>query len=200
MISERKESETLENTDNEQINNSMREIDHHRQNNNMQRGFDIFLAHGISPNELRTLRLIYHLSYLHNNMVRGRYVDLSPQAMYQREENWLRSQINNNLRNNHNNYYRRNIIIRNPRGGHSMTLYVNNNWNRFRQRRYYRQYNYEPNINFLQGFIFGIVLNIFAICLLVVNRPRPKFKIGLLFGMLISFCLTFPFMLEPKIK
>ena len=112
----------------------------------MQRGFDIFLAHGISSNELRTLRLIYHLSYLHNNMVRGRYVDLSPQAMYQREENWLRSQINNNLRNYHNNYHRRNIIIRNSRGGNSVTLYVNNNGNRFRQRRYYRQYNYEPNI------------------------------------------------------
>ena len=193
MLSDKKESENLHNTDNEQINNSMREIDNHNRNDGMLRGFNIFLAHGITPNELRTLRLIYHLSYLHNNLLRGRNIDLSPQAMFQREENWLRGQLNNNIRN------RRNIVIRNNRGNNYMTLYVNNNGNRFRERRYYRHFNYEPNINFLQGFIFGVVLNVFAICILMISRPRAKFKIGLVFGMLLSFCLTFPFMLEPKI-
>ena len=62
MLSEKKNTVNLENIENEQINNSMREIDN--QNNNRPRGFNIFLAHGVSPNELRTLRVIYHLSYI----------------------------------------------------------------------------------------------------------------------------------------
>ena len=200
MLSEKKNSVNLQNIENEQINNSMREIDNQHQNNNIPRGFNIFLAHGISPNELRTLRIIYHLSYIHNSIANNRNIDLSPQAMFQREENWLRAQMNN-MRNNYNNYnYRRNIIIPNPRNN-SVMVYINHNMNnnRFRQRRYYyREVNYEPNINFLQGFIFGMVLNIFSLCILMISRPRPKFKFGLLLGMIFSFCITFPFMLEQK--
>lgn len=195
MLSEKRNSVNLQNTENEQINNSMREIDNQHQNNNVPRGFNIFLAHGISPNELRTLRIIYHLSYIHDSIANNRNIDLSPQAMFQREENWLRAQINN-MRNNYN--YRRNIIIPNPRNN-TVTVYINNNMNnRIRQRRYYREINYEPNINFFQGFIFGMVLNIFSICILMISRPKPKFKFGLLLGMIFSFCITFPFLLEQN--
>ena len=195
MLSEKRNSVNLQNTENEQINNSMREIDNQHQNNNVPRGFNIFLAHGISPNELRTLRIIYHLSYIHDSIANNRNIDLSPQAMFQREENWLRAQINN-MRNNYN--YRRNIIIPNPRNN-TVTVYINNNMNnRIRQRRYYREVNYEPNINFFQGFIFGMVLNIFSICILMISRPKPKFKFGLLLGMIFSFCITFPFLLEQN--
>lgn len=194
MLSEKKNTENLENEGNEQMNHSMREINNQGQN---PRGFNIFLAHGISPHELRTIRLLYHLSYLHNNLANNRQIDMSPQTMIQREENWLRAQMNNNMRSNINNY-RRNIIIRNPRNN-TITLYVNSrNMNGMRQRRFYRQIYYEPNINFLQGFIFGLVLNVFSLCIMMISRPRPKFKIGLMLGMLLSICITFPFMLESK--
>ena len=194
MLSEKKNTENLENVGNEQMNYSMREINNQGQN---PRGFNIFLAHGISPHELRTIRLLYHLSYLHNNLANNRQIDMSPQTMIQREENWLRAQMNNNMRSNINNY-RRNIIIRNPRNN-TITLYVNSrNMNGMRQRRFYRQIYYEPNINFLQGFIFGLVLNVFSLCIMMISRPRPKFKIGLMLGMLLSICITFPFMLESK--
>ena len=194
MLSEKKNTENLENVGNEQMNHSMREINNQGQN---PRGFNIFLAHGISPHELRTIRLLYHLSYLHNNLANNRQIDMSPQTMIQREENWLRAQMNNNMRRNINNY-RQNIIIRNPRNN-TITLYVNSrNINGMRQRRFYRQIYYEPNINFLQGFIFGLVLNVFSLCIMMISRPRPKFKIGLMLGMLLSICITFPFMLESK--
>ena len=196
MLSEKKNSENLENAGNEQLNHSMREINNQGQN---PRGFNIFLAHGISPHELRSLRLLYHLSYIHNNLANNRQVDMSPQTMIQREENWLRARMNNtrnNMINNINNY-RGNIIIRNPRNN-TITLYVNSNMNGIRHRRLYRHVHYEPNINFLLGFIFGLILNVFALCIMMISRPRPKFKIGLMIGMLLSICITFPFMIESK--
>ena len=196
MLSE-KNNENL-NVENEQMNNSMREIDN---NNNLNpRGFNIFLAHGISTNELRILRTLYHLSYLHNNIANNRNIDMSPQAMFQREEDWLRAQMNHsNIRRNnyYNNYYRRNIVVRNPRNN-SVVLYVDHNLSGIRPRRIHRHANYEPNILFLQGFIFGLVLNVFSLCIIIISRPRPKFKIGLMLGMLLSMCLTFPFMAESK--
>jgi hypothetical protein len=57
MLSEKK-NENIESFGNEQLNNSFREINaenQNNQNNNAQRGFNIFLAHGISPMELRIL-------------------------------------------------------------------------------------------------------------------------------------------------
>ena len=193
MLSEKKNQEHLENIENEQVNNSMREIGNQNQ---IPRGFNAFLAYGISPNELRTLRLVYHLSYLHNNGGNIRNNDWSPQAIYQREENWLRSQINNNMRNlNNMSNFRRNIIIRNPGITVIRLNHNNNNWNRIRLRRHYR---YEPNINFWQGFIFGLILNVFTLCILMISRPRPKFKFGLFVGMMLSICISFPIMLDLK--
>ena len=194
MLSEKK-TENL-NVENEQMNNSMREIDNN--NNQNPRGFNIFLAHGISTNELRILRTLYHLSYLHNNIANNRNIDMSPQAMFQREEDWLRAQMNHSgiRRNNYNNYYGRNIVVRNPRNN-NVVLYVNQ-LSGIRPRRFHRHANYEPNIIFLQGFIFGLVLNVFSLCIILISRPRPKFRIGLILGMLLSMCLTFPFISEPK--
>ena len=194
MLSEKK-TENL-NVENEQMNNSMREIDNN--NNQNPRGFNIFLAHGISTNELRILRTLYHLSYLHNNIANNRNIDMSPQAMFQREEDWLRAQMNHSgiRRNNYNNYYGRNIVVRNPRNN-NVVLYVNQ-LSGIRPRRFHRHANYEPNIIFLQGFIFGLVLNVFSLCIILISRPSPKFKIGLILGMLLSMCLTFPFISEPK--
>ena len=123
---------------------------------------------------------------------------MSPQAMFQREEDWLRAQMNHSgiRRNNYNNYYGRNIVVRNPRNN-NVVLYVNQ-LSGIRPRRFHRHANYEPNIIFLQGFIFGLVLNVFSLCIILISRPRPKFKIGLILGMLLSMCLTFPFMAESK--
>ena len=198
MLSEKKNSENIQNFGNEQLNNSFRQINNENQNNNAPRGFNVFLQYGMSPNELRTLRVIYHLSYLHNSTINNRNIDLSAQAIYQREENWLRAQINNNLR-NQNSHNRTNILIRNPRNN-TISIYVNDIGNRFRQRRYYRQTNYEQNINFLIGIILGMILNIFSLCILMLTRTRIKFKVGLILGMLLSIIFTFPFLLEPKIK
>ena len=197
MLSEKK-NENIENIGNEQLNNSFREINDVNQNNqdiNAHRGFNIFLAHGLSPLELRTLRTIYHLSYIHNNRFNARNIDWSPQAIYQREENWLHSQMNNYYRAlNQNTYHRRNIIIRNP-VNNTFYLFVRSN-NRFRPRNYYRSTNYEPNINFLVGFIFGILLNIFSICILMLRHPRIKFRIGLIFGMILSIIFTLPLLVQ----
>jgi hypothetical protein len=196
MLSE-KENENIESFGNEQLNNSFREINAENQNNlnnYAQRGFNIFLAHGISPMELRTLRYIYHLSYLHNNRYNARNIDWSPQAIFRREETWLNSRVNNYYRMlNQNTYNRRGIIIRNPMNN---TFYLFVQGNRFRPRNFYRQTNYEPNINFLVGFIFGIFLNIFSICILMIRHPRAKFRVGLILGMILSMIFTLPLIIQ----
>ena len=191
MISEKKEHELNNSIENEQMNNSMQAINSQETGHNIPRGFDIFLRHGVSENELRTLRLIYHLSYLHQNLLTNinnnnyshRNIDMSVQSMYQREENWLRAQLNNLNR-------RRNVI--NPE---NRTLSLNtNNRNRFRGREHFRRRRREPNINFLRGFILGAILNCFTLIFLLFGRERLKFKLGLLFGMIFSFFISFFYM------
>ena len=196
MLSDKNNSDNINNP---QINNTMNEIENHNlENNNNQRGFNIFLSHGVSLNELRYLRILFHLSYIRNSIINNTItnIDMSPQAIYEREENWLRAQINNNLRNYYNyNNYRRNVLIRNPSNN---IIYVNDNIYRYRPRRY--EYIYEPNINFLKGFILGMILNIFSLCIILISRNRLKFKIGLIFGMLLSLSIALPFILNPNIK
>ena len=166
MLSEKKH---LENTDNEQVNNSIHQMNN-IQNINSNQGFNIFLQYGFTQDEIRGLRMIYHLSALRNSIANGRNIDLSLNAMYQRENNWLR----NNGNNNNNNNERRNYV----------RIMLNNNG--FRRRRYARVYRYESNISFIHGFFFGIVLNIFSLFVLMIVRYRPKFKLGLTLGMIIS--------------
>ena len=69
--------------------------------------------------------MLYHLSILHNSIFNNRNIDWSAQAMYQREENWLRAQMNRNLQNSMRN--RNAIILRNPRNN-SITLYVSHGY------------------------------------------------------------------------
>lgn len=167
MLSEKKiENESQEN---EQVNNSIHQMNN-IQNINSNQGFNIFLQYGFTQDEIRGLRMIYHLSALRNSIANGRNIDLSLNAMYQRENNWLR----NNGNNNNNNNERRNYV----------RIMLNNNG--FRRRRYARVYRYESNISFIHGFFFGIVLNIFSLFVLMIVRYRPKFKLGVLFGMIFS--------------
>ena len=166
MLSEKKiENESQEN---EQVNNSIHQMNNIQNINNNQ-GFNIFLQYGFTQDEIRGLRMIYHLSALRNSIANGRNIDLSLNAMYQRENNWLRNNGNNNNNNERRNYVR---------------IMLNNNG--FRRRRYARVYRYESNISFIQGFFFGIVLNIFSLFVLMIVRYRPKFKLGVLFGMIFS--------------
>ena len=165
MLSEKKiENESQEN---EQVNNSIHQMNNIQNINNNQ-GFNIFLQYGFTQDEIRGLRMIYHLSALRNSIANGRNIDLSLNAMYQRENNWLRNNGNNN------NNERRNYV----------RIMINNNG--FRRRRYARVYRYESNISYIQGFFFGIVLNIFSLFVLMIVRYRPKFKLGVLFGMIFS--------------
>ena len=126
MLSEKKiENESQEN---EQVNNSIHQMNNIQNINNNQ-GFNIFLQYGFTQDEIRGLRMIYHLSALRNSIANGRNIDLSLNAMYQRENNWLR----NNGNNNNNNNERRNYV----------RIMLNNNG--FRRRRYARVYRYESN-------------------------------------------------------
>ena len=170
MLSEKKH---LENTDNEQVNNSIHEMSYNNQN--IPQGFNIFLHYGFTQNEIRGLRMIYHLSALRNSIANGQNIDLSLNAMYQRENNWLRNNNNSNINNNNINNNRRNVV----------RINLNNN-NGFGRRRYIRIYRHEPNSSFFQGLMFGIILNIFSLFILMLVRYRPKFKIGLILGMVIS--------------
>ena len=177
MLSENKHLDNNPNDpNNEQINNSINNINE----NNLQ-GFNIFMQYGYSPEEIRALRMIYHLSSLRNSLANGRNLDMSLNAMYQRENNWLGNNQNNNQNNNYVYLNRRNYI----------RINLNNNNMRIiaRRRRIYRN---EPNISILQGFMMGIILNIFSIFVLMIVRYRPKFKLGVLFGMIFSVsCMIF---------
>ena len=81
MLSDKNNSDNINNP---QINNTMNEIENHNlENNNNQRGFNIFLSHGVSLNELRYLRILFHLSYIRNSIINNTItnIDMSPQAI-----------------------------------------------------------------------------------------------------------------------
>ena len=181
MLSEKVHVE--EGPENEQVNNSINQMQNNNNINNLNvnnyQGFNIFLQYGFTQDEVRGLRMIYHLSALRNSIANGRNLDLSLNAMYQRENNWLRNNANINQDGNNNDNHNINRNNRNV-----VRIRLNNNG--FRRIRYHRRYFYEPNISFLQGFMFGMILNIFSLFLLMLVRYRPKFKCGVLFGMIFS--------------
>ena len=162
MLSENKHLENPNNPNAVEVNNSIHQMNNNNINANNMQGFNVFIQYGFSPDEVRSLRMIYHLSQLRNNMANGRNLDLSLNAMYQRENNWLG--------NNRRNYVR-------------INLNDNNNGRLIRRRRRYRT---ESNLSILQGFMVGILLNNFSIFVLMIVRYRPKFKLGVLFGMIFS--------------
>ena len=82
---------------------------------------------------------------------------------------------------------------------HAINIRNINGFRRIRLRNIRRLQ--ESNIAYLLGFFFGFMLNIFSLCFLFAFRLRPKLKIGMLLGMLLSLCFIFaPFLDEISRK
>ena len=79
------------NSNNTNPNNSNQNNENNQPNNRIRNhgGFDIFLSHGLSAQEIRTLRLIFHLAAAQESIINGTALDWSPEGIYQREERWL---------------------------------------------------------------------------------------------------------------
>lgn len=149
----------------------------------LTRGFNQFLLYGMSQDELHLLRLSFHTSIYNQYLQRNLVLDWSYEAMLQREEDWLRAQMNNASNSNR--------IVRNPllsliiRGGDDI---------RMRERERRPLYD-EPNICFVQGFLSGILLNIFSIIFLILYNFKRKFKLGMQIGMVIGISIfVLPFL------
>ena len=163
----------------EEINNAIREVDERNMRIFIRRGFNIFLLHGLSPIELRNLRLLFHLSAYQRSLLRNETLDWTSEGMFQREERWLMSQLMDNY------------VLRRERN--------RNNRNRMRILVRGRYNNFEPNIAILQGLAIGFALNIFTLILLMVHRTRPKLKMGLFCGMVLSIVfVNIPFLFRGK--
>ena len=78
MLSEKAHVE--EGPENEQVNNSINQMQNNNNMNNLNinnyQGFNIFLQYGFTQDEVRGLRMIYHLSALRNSIANGRNLDL----------------------------------------------------------------------------------------------------------------------------
>ena len=164
----------------EEINNNLEELNSNANiNNNNQRrnrgGFDVFLFHGLTAEEIRTLRLIFHFSQAQESLMTGVPLDWSIEGIYQREERWLINQINEMFnRNTHrnNNYISLNVND-NP-------LFIGrNNFEIFYEQQI------DLRIVFILGFLVGLITNVLGIILLFC-RFRATFKLGLICGMIIS--------------
>ena len=154
----------------------------------LTRGFNQFLLYGMSQDELHILRLSFHTSIYNQYLQRNLQLDWSYDALLQREEDWLRAQMNNATNSNR--------IVRNPflsliiRGGDDI---------RMRERERRPLYD-EPNICFIQGFICGILLNIFSIIFLIMYSFKRKFKLGMQIGMVIGISIfLIPFLTLNKV-
>ena len=183
----------IENNNNNTLNreqlNNIRDILNGRNQRNIRRGFNIFLLHGLSVIELRTLRILFHLSAQQQSLLRGEDLDWSEEAMYQREERWLINQINSPLFNNNNN------DNDSERDNEREMININNNYISLNindgdttRRRYIvnlLNLEFEPNYFFLMGFCVGFLINIFGFSLLLCSFKK-KFKIGLICGIIIS--------------
>ena len=158
----------------EEINNAIREVDERNMRLFIRRGFNIFLLHGISQIELRNLRLLFHLSAYQQSLLRHENLDWTSEGMFEREERWLMSQLMDNY-----------VIRRNRNRTHrGMRIVVRGRYN-----------NFESNFAILQGLAIGFALNVFTFVLLMVYRARPKLKMGLFCGMLLSIIfVNIPFL------
>ena len=171
---------------------------------NRGRGFNIFLSHGVGIIELKMMRLLFHLSLHQQSLQRGLQLDWSEEGMFRREERWLINQLHNSPLNNNNNNdnepqerdNEREIIISRSDGNnsHYISLNINDssNINDILTRRIIENINFEfePNYYFLIGFCVGLLTNFFGLFLLIC-RFKPRFKIGLIFGTLLSMLLFF---------
>lgn len=176
----------------DEINNNLEEVNSNsnsnsaqnnnsNQNNNGIRnhgGFDIFLSHGLNAQEIRTLRLIFHLSAAQESIINGTSLDWSPEGIYQREERWLINQISNiynpnrNRDDSHNQYISLNInegaLFS---GGNNLLLFYDNEFN--------------ERFAFILGFFVGFLTNIFGI-LILFCRFKAYFKFGVVCGIILS--------------
>ena len=167
----------------EEINNNLDEINSViNQNPNRRRnarGFDIFLSHGLSPEEVRALRAIFHFSQAQQSLVSGVPLDWSNNGIYLREERWLINQIDL--------MFNRNLNGNDEENNDFITLNVNDN-SLFMGRNSFSIFfdnDVDLRFAFLVGFLVGMLTNIFGIFLLFC-RFRATFKLGVVFGMIIS--------------
>ena len=152
----------------EELNNNLNEINNNQINENNQiRGFDLFLEHGLNSNEVRTLRVLFHLSQYQQSLLNGVPLDWTSEGIYQREESWLLNQFRGQNRNEENNE-------------NYLTLYVNEGGLLYRNRS-----EYQNNMIYivLSGFIMGFITNVSGI-LLLICRFKALFKLGLICGMI----------------
>ena len=165
----------------EEINNSIREINDTNNNQRLlRRGFNIFLLHGLSPAELRNLRVLFHLSAYQQSLLRNEILDWSTEGMFAREERWLMSQFTNNQ------------ILN---GDESLGINDNEFFPIMNSTNLYE--NLETNLALIQGIAIGFILNIFTLILLLFYRPKSKKLFGLFLGMFLSILLSLiPFILR----
>ena len=162
------------NVDNDEYNNFEQQLNDNLDNNLnnnvesnqniLRRGFNIFLQYGLSINELRVLRLVFHLSAFRQSALRREEFDWSPEGIFQREERWLVNQFSNSIENNEQRVDIDNTL-------NSLQNMIN--------------FNYENYYMFLLGLYIGFLFNIFSLFLLLC-RFRIKFKFGLVIGMFLS--------------
>ena len=183
----------------EEITNNLEQLLHNRNPGYVRRGFNIFLLHGLSLVELRTMRLLFHLSIYHQNSLAGNQLDWSQEAMLYREERWLINQLNNRILNNNNdnndNNNNDNELGDNEndminRNNNYISLNINDvdNESYILRRRFIENlFNFEFETSYLIiiGFCSGFLLNVFGL-LLLLCRFKAKFKIGLIFGVVSS--------------
>ncbi len=180
----------------DEINNNLEEVNSNsnsnsaqnnnsNQNNNGIRnhgGFDIFLSHGLNAQEIRTLRLIFHLAAAQESIINGTALDWSPEGIYQREERWLINQINgiyNRNRNSDNNNQYISLNVNDGGlfyGGNNLMLFYDNQ--------------FDERFSFMLGFFVGFLTNVFGF-LILFCRFKAFFKLGVICGMIISILCFF---------
>ena len=187
----------------EEINNNLEEVNSNNTNQNLNQnnennntgnnqtnnrirnhgGFDIFLSHGLNAQEIRTLRLIFHLAAAQESIINGTALDWSPEGIYQREERWLINQINGIYNRNRNREESNNQYISlnvNDRGlfygGNNLMLVYDNQ--------------FDERFAFMLGFFIGFLTNVFGF-LILLCRFKAFFKLGVICGMIISILCFF---------
>ena len=183
-----------------EIGNNLGQLLANRNPRYIRRGFNIFLLHGLSIGELRTMRLLFHLSTYQQNSILGQQLDWSQESMLLREERWLINQLNNRMFNDHNNDNNNSINDNEQerdneqeminRNNNYISLNINDveNENYTLRRRYIENLlnlEFETNYLLVIGFCSGFLLNIFGI-LLLFCKFKPRFKIGLVCGIISS--------------
>ena len=172
------------NSNNTNQNNSNQNNENNQANNRIRNhgGFDIFLSHGLNAQEIRTLRLIFHLAAAQESIINGTALDWSPEGIYQREERWLINQINGIYNRNRNRDSNNHYISLNVNdgglfyGGNNLMLFYDNQ--------------FDERFSFMLGFFVGFLTNVFGF-LILFCRFKTFLKLGVICGMIISILCFF---------